>query len=67
MGKYKYCFACGQDTLVEKHGDYKFEHPPKNIVTVPNSTWQECTSCHESILPHKLLMDLEQKLDLKIV
>ncbi len=60
----KECPICGSKSLVEKSGTFRFE-PPANIpggaIIVPNSKWQECQACGESILAQSLLEKLEEQ------
>ena len=58
------CPLCGNDTLEEKHGEYRFAPPPNipgGTIVIPNATWQACQQCAEEILPYALnkAIDLE--------
>lgn len=51
------CPLCGNDTLEEKHGEYRFAPPPGipgGTIVIPNATWQACQQCGEEILPYAL-------------
>lgn len=51
------CPFCGQNTLEEKHGEYRFEPPatiPGGMLVIANATWHVCATCGEEILPHEL-------------
>jgi YgiT-type zinc finger domain-containing protein len=56
------CPICGNQTLEQKHGEYRFE-PPQNLpggtMTIANVTWDACTSCGEAILPDELTKAIE--------
>jgi putative zinc finger/helix-turn-helix YgiT family protein len=56
------CPICGNKTLEEKQGEYRFE-PPPNIpggeIRVPNAAWSACSACGEEILPHALTKAIE--------
>ncbi len=56
------CPLCGNPTLEHQNGEYRFE-PPANIpggaMTIPNATWDACTSCGEEILPDDLTQAME--------
>jgi HTH-type transcriptional regulator / antitoxin MqsA len=51
------CPMCGDNTLEEKHGEYRFDPPPNipgGAIVIPNATWQACSRCHGEILSHEL-------------
>jgi putative zinc finger/helix-turn-helix YgiT family protein len=55
---------CGDDTLEEKRGEYRFDPPPNvpgGTMVIPNATWLACSHCGEEILPYALnkAIDLE--------
>ena len=60
----KECPICGAAALVEKTGEFRFE-PPANIpggtIIVPNSKWEECEACGESLLSPELLEKLDKQ------
>ena len=48
---------CGDNTLEEKRGEYRFDPPPNipgGIIVIPNAAWQACDRCREEILSHEL-------------
>ena len=51
------CPLCGEATLQDMHGEFRFE-PPANIpggaIVIPNASWRHCCSCGENIIPHEL-------------
>src|SRR4030042_3951511 len=58
------CPMCGETTLVEMQGEFRFE-PPANIpggtIAIPNARWRHCQSCGESIIPHELDKALDRE------
>lgn len=60
----KECPICGAAALIEKSGEFRFESPaniPGGAIVVPNSKWEECKACGESILPPELLGNLDKQ------
>ena len=59
-----YCPQCGEETLREMHGEFRFE-PPANIpggtIVIPNARWLHCPSCGESIIPGELSKALDRE------
>lgn len=56
------CPLCGEATLVEMQGDFRFELPPNipgGTIVIPNARWRHCQSCGERVTPH----DLDKALD----
>jgi len=66
----KQCPICGEQSLIEKTGDFHFE-PPENIpggtMIIPNSEWEECESCKEVILLPELIKNLDKQKNKRIV
>jgi putative zinc finger/helix-turn-helix YgiT family protein len=64
MNMKKECPTCGATALVEKTGEFRFE-PPANIpggtIIVPNSKWEECEACGETLLSPELLGKLDKQ------
>jgi putative zinc finger/helix-turn-helix YgiT family protein len=56
------CPICGNETLEQKQGEYRFE-PPANVpggtMSIANATWAACSSCGEEILPDELTEAIE--------
>jgi len=51
------CPMCGDNTLEEKHGEYRFDPPPNvsgGVIVIPDAVWQACRRCNEEILSHEL-------------
>lgn len=60
----KECPICGAVALIEKTGEFRFEPPtsiPGGTIILPNSKWEECQSCGESILPPEVLENLDKQ------
>ena len=58
----KQCPICGEQTLDEKRGTYRFDPPPKipgGTMVISETTWEHCSSCGEDILS----LELEAALD----
>jgi len=58
------CPMCGDNTLEEKYGEYRFDPPPNvpgGTIVIPNATWLACSHCGEEILSH----DLDKAIDLE--
>lgn len=58
------CPMCGDNTLEEKHGEYRFTPPPNvsgGTIVIADATWQACRHCGEEILSYALnkAIDLE--------
>jgi len=56
------CPICGCNTLETKTGEYSFDPPPQipgGQIKIQNTTWEECSTCGETILS----IDLEQSLE----
>jgi putative zinc finger/helix-turn-helix YgiT family protein len=60
----KECPICGVMALIEKSGEYRF-NPPANIpggaIIIPNSKWEECSACGETLLSSELLEKLDEQ------
>jgi putative zinc finger/helix-turn-helix YgiT family protein len=58
------CPLCGEATLLEMRGDFRFS-PPENIpggpMVIPGARWRHCESCGESILPDELTRALDRE------
>ncbi len=58
------CPICSGACLEERQGEFRFD-PPKDIpggtIIVPNTTWEECSGCHERILPPALQQAIENE------
>jgi YgiT-type zinc finger domain-containing protein len=52
------CPVCGKLTLQKKHGTFKFESPG-GMVIIEDSEWDECSTCKEVFIGHKLGKALE--------
>ena len=51
------CPVCGNATLEERQGEYRFEPPPNlpgGEMAVPDAVWSACSTCGEEILPDTL-------------
>ncbi|MFM9963867.1 MAG: hypothetical protein ACKV2Q_21920 [Planctomycetaceae bacterium] len=49
----KQCPICGEQTLDEKCGTYRFDPPPNipgGTMVISETTWEHCSSCGEDIL-----------------
>ena len=60
------CPVCGNNTLEENHGEYRFDPPPNipgGVIVIRDATWQACNHCHEEILSH----ELDEAIDARIV
>lgn len=58
------CPICGCQTLETKTGDFQFEPPPQipgGTIIIKNTSWEECTTCSESILSLELEQSIEQE------
>jgi putative zinc finger/helix-turn-helix YgiT family protein len=53
----KNCPLCGEATLQNMHGEFRFEPPPNipgGTIVIPNASWRHCSACGENIIPHEL-------------
>ena len=53
----KNCPLCGEATLQDMHGEFRFEPPPNipgGTIVIPNASWRHCTACGENIIPNEL-------------
>jgi len=60
----KKCPICGNLSLKTRNGKFRFEPPPNiqgGVIVVPNSKWEECSTCGERIIPIALEHALEQE------
>jgi putative zinc finger/helix-turn-helix YgiT family protein len=58
------CLACGEYTLEEKHGEFRFDPPPNipgGTIVVADATWQHCSRCGEAVLPYELNKALDRE------
>ena len=59
----KNCPLCGQTTLVEMQGEYRFELPPNipgGAIMIRDASWRHCESCGEDILSNELEAAIDQ-------
>lgn len=58
------CPLCGESTLVDRQGEFRFE-PPANIpggtIVVAEARWRHCESCGEDLIPHELDKALDRE------
>jgi YgiT-type zinc finger domain-containing protein len=62
----KTCPLCGEPTLEEKRGVYRFDPPPKipgGTIVIADAEWQGCAACGEDILPHELSTAIDAEAD----
>jgi putative zinc finger/helix-turn-helix YgiT family protein len=58
------CPLCGEPTLLEKRGEFRFEPPPNiqgGAMVIPDAVWRHCESCGQSIIPHELDQALDRE------
>ena len=58
------CPICGNNTLEQKRGEYRFETPPNvpgGTMVIPDATWSACGSCGEELLPDELTKAIEEE------
>lgn len=58
------CPLCGESTLVEKQGEFRFEPPasiPGGAIVIADTRWRHCESCGEDIIPHELDKALDRQ------
>jgi YgiT-type zinc finger domain-containing protein len=62
------CPLCGNYTIEEKRGEFRFEPPPNipgGTIIIADATWQECSQCGEIILSHELDQSIERVADVR--
>jgi hypothetical protein len=59
------CIFCGNLYGMEKRiGTFNFTPPdniPGGVFSIPDSMWEECSECHEILIPHDLSISLEKE------
>lgn len=58
------CIICGSVSLESRQGEFRFEVPeniPGGTMVIADASWEECTSCHEVVLPPELLVELDKE------
>src|SRR5438309_8208070 len=68
----KQCPICGENSLDETQGTYRFDPPPNipgGTMVISETTWEHCSSCGEDILSLELeaAIDREQSLRQRLV
>ena len=60
----KKCPLCGEATLENVQGEFRFEPPPNipgGTIVIPNASWRRCRACGEVIIPHELDQDIDRE------